>query len=121
MSFKVFLVLPLLVLATSKVTGKVILALALVTTNVALEWVLVTMATHVDGVEDVVREVDVTVLAVVKHVRVLKWGGQAWGWRAGLAVGYTGSADVPTVIAAWSTSGAAVTVCRSPGLWGDWR
>ena len=120
MSFKVFLV-PLLVLATSKVAGKVILAFALVATDVALEWVLVTMATHMDGVEDVVREVDVTVLAVMKHMRVLKWGGQAWGRCAGLAVGNTGSADVPTVIAARSVSRTAVTVRWSPGLWEDRR
>lgn len=52
-------------LPASKVAGKVVLALALVAADVALEWVLVSVAPHVDGVEDVVREVDVTVLAMM--------------------------------------------------------
>lgn len=75
-------------LPAGKVAGKVVLALALVAADVALEWVLVTMAAHVDGVEDVVREVDITVLAVVQHMGVLKWGRQARGRCTGLAVGY---------------------------------
>lgn len=52
-------------LPSGKVAGKVILALALVATDVALERVLVAVASHVDGVKDVVGKVDVTVLAVV--------------------------------------------------------
>lgn len=108
-------------LTAGKVTGKVILALALVAADVALEWVLVAMAAHVDGVKDVVGEVDVTVLAVMQHVGVLERGGQAWGRRTGLAVGDTRGTGAPTVLAAGSPSGAAIAVWRSPGLWGDWR
>ncbi len=107
-------------LPAGKVAGKVILALALIAADVALEWVFVAMAAHVDGVEDVVGEVDVTVLAVVQHVGVLEWGGQAWGRRTGLAVGDTRGTGAPTVLAAGSPSRAAVAVGRSPGLWGDW-
>lgn len=64
-SFNVFHSHPLLVLPACKVAGKVVLALTLVATDVALEWVLIAMAAHVDGVEDIVGEVDVTVLAVM--------------------------------------------------------
>lgn len=107
-------------LPAGKVAGKVVLALALVAADVALEWVLVTMAAHVDGVEDVVGEVDVTVLAVMQHVGVLDWGRQAWGWCTGLAVGDTRGTGTPAVLAARSPSRAAVAVWRSSGLWGDW-
>lgn len=107
-------------LPACKVAGKVVLALALVATDVALEWVLVAMAAHVNGVKDVVREVDITVLAVMQHVGVLKWGGQAGSWRTGLAVGDTRGAGAPTVLAARSHSRTAITVGRSPGFWGDW-
>lgn len=103
-----------------KVTRKVILALALVATDIALEWVLVAMASHVDGVQDVVWEVDVTVLAVMKHVRIVKWGGQPWGGRAGLAVGDARSAGAPAVLTARPAAWAAVTLRWSPGLWGYW-
>lgn len=106
-------------LPPGKVAGKVILALALVPTNVALEGVLIPMTPHVDGVEDVVREVDVTVLAVMKHVGVLQWGRQAWGRCAGLAVGDTRGTSVHAMLTAGSLSRTAVTVRRSPWLWGD--
>lgn len=106
-------------LPPGKVAGEVILAFALVATDVALEGVLVPMATHVDGVEDVVREVDVTVLAVMQHVGILERGGQAWGRGAGLAVGDAGGTGAPTVLATRSHSRAAVAVGRGPGLGGD--
>lgn len=108
-----------LVLPPSKVTSKVILALALVATDVALEWVLVAVAAHVDGVEDVVGEVDVTVLAVMENVGVLNGGRLAWGRRAGLAVGYAWSAGTSAVLAARSPRGTAAAVRRGPGLGGD--
>lgn len=107
-------------LPASKVAGKVVLAFALMAADVALEWVLVAMAAHVDGVEDVVGEVDVTVLAVMQHVGVLEWGRQARGWCTGLAVGDTRGTGAPTVLAAGSPSRAAVAVWRSSGLWGNW-
>lgn len=101
-----------------KVTRKVILALALVATDIALEWVLVAVATHVDGVQDVVGEVDVTVLAVMKHVGVVKRGGQSRGGRAGLAVGDARGAGAPAVFTARPAARAAVALRRRPGLWG---
>lgn len=52
-------------LPPGKVAGKVVLVLALAATDVALKRVLIAMAAHVNGIEDVVREVDVTVLAVM--------------------------------------------------------
>lgn len=111
----------LLVLPASKVASKIVLALALVTTDVALEWVLVAVAAHVDGVEDVVREVDVTVLAVMQHVGVLQRGREAWGWCTRLAVGDARSAGAPAVLTALTpTSRATVTMWRSSGLRGDW-
>lgn len=119
-SFKVLLSHPSLVLPAGEVAGKVVLALALVAADVALEWVLVAMAAHVDGVEDVVGEVDVTVLAVMQHVVVLERDGQAWGRCTGLAVGDTGGTGAPTVLAAGSPSRAATAVGRSPGLRADW-
>lgn len=107
-------------LAAGKVAGKVVLALALVTADVALEWVLVAMAAHVNGVEDVVGEEDVTVLAVMQHVGVLEWDRQAWGRCTGLAVRDTRGTGAPTVLAAGSPSWAAIAVGRRPGLRGDW-
>ncbi len=119
-SVKDFLVVRSLVLPAGEVAGKVILALALMAADVALEWVLVTVAAHVDGVKDVVREVDVTVLAVMQHVGVLEGSGQAWSRRTGLTVGNTRGTSAPAVLAAGSPSRAAVAVGRSPGLWGEW-
>lgn len=118
-SFKISSIHPLLVLPAGKVASKVILALALVAADVALEWVLIAMAAHVNGVKDVVGEVDVTVLAVMQQVVVLERGGQAWGWRAGLAVGDTRGTGAPTVLAAGPPSRAAIAVGRSTGLWSD--
>lgn len=118
-SFKISSIHPLLVLPTGKVASKVILALALVAADVALEWVLIAMAAHVNGVKDVVGEVDVTVLAVMQQVVVLERSGQAWGWRAGLAVGDTRRTGVPTVLAAGPPFRAAIAVRRSTGLWSD--
>lgn len=106
-------------LPPSEVAGKVILAFALVAADVALEWVLVAVAPHVDGVEDVVGEVDVTVLAVMQHVGVLNGGGLARGRGAGLAVGYARGAGAPAVLAARSARGTAVTVWRGAGLQRD--
>lgn len=63
--------LSLFVLASCKVTSKVITVPASVSTNVTLKRVLITMATHVDGVEDVVGKIYMTVGAVVKHLGIL--------------------------------------------------
>lgn len=63
---------PSLVLPAGEMASKVVLALALVAADVALERVFVAMAAHVNGVKDVVGEVDVTVLAVMQSVGVLE-------------------------------------------------
>jgi len=107
------------VLPAGKVAGEVVLALALVAADVALEWVLVAVAAHVDGVEDVVGEVDVTVLAVVRRVGVLERDGQARRRCTGLAVEDARGAGAPAVLAAGFPAGAAVAVGRSAGLGGD--
>lgn len=106
-------------LPTSKVAGKVVLALALVAADVALERVLVTMAAHVDGVQDVVREINVTVLAVMQDVGVLERCRQAIGWCAGLAVGDTGSVCASAVIAAGPPSRTTTAVGRRARFWSD--
>lgn len=103
----------LFVLASCKVTGKVIAVSASVSAYVTLKRVLVTMATHVDGVEDVVGEIYVTVGAMVEHLGVLYWCGRPW-----LAVGTAGSAGS---LAAGSHPWATATVRRRSGLGGDGR
>lgn len=110
---------PSLVLPAGEVAGKVVLALALVATDVALERVFVAMAAHVNGVKDVVGEVDVTVLAVMQSVGVLELRRQTWGWCAGSAIGDTRGAGAPTVLAAGSPSRATIAVRRCTGFWGD--
>lgn len=103
----------LFVLASRKVTGKIIAVSAPVSAYVTLERVLITMAAHVDGVEDVVREINVTVGAVVEHLGVLYRGGCPW-----LAVGTARSAGSLT---AGSNSWATAAVCSRSGLGGDGR
>lgn len=103
----------LFVLASRKVTGKIIAVSAPVSAYVTLERVLITMAAHVDGVKDVVREIYVTVGAVVEHLGVLYLG-----WRPWLAVGTTGSAGS---FAAGSNSRATAAVRSWSGLGGDGR
>lgn len=110
-----------LVLAAGKVARKVVLALALVAADVALERVFVAVAAHVDGVEDVVREVDVTVLAVVQSVRLLQWRRQARRRRAGPTVGDARGAGVPTVLTARPGAGAATAVRRRARFGRDGR
>ena len=60
-------------LSLSKMASKVILITALTATDVALERILIAVAAHVDGVEDVVCKVGLAVLAAVKQLRVLWW------------------------------------------------
>lgn len=118
MLLKDFSVLGSLVLPTGKVAGKVVLALALVTADVALEGVLVAMAAHVNGVQDVVWEMNVTVLAVMQDMGVLERCRQAIGRCAGLAVGDTGSICAPAVIAAGS-SRTATALGRRTRFWSN--
>lgn len=43
--------------------GKVIFVFAHLTTDVALEWVFVAMTSHVNGVQDIIPKVNLTMLA----------------------------------------------------------
>lgn len=109
----------LLMLPPSEVAGKIILVLALVAADVALERVLVAVTAHVDGAEDVIGEVDVTVQAVEQNLGVVVRDRQSWGWGAGLAVGDTGSTGATAVLAAGSSPGTVATMGRGPRLRGD--
>lgn len=58
------------VFSTDDVRGELVAIFAAVAADVALEWVSVTMATHVDGVHDVVQEQDAAVFAL-EHPQLL--------------------------------------------------
>lgn len=64
-------------LPSCKMTGKVVLVFTFTPTYVTLKRILIAMTSHVNRVEDVVREVHVTVLAVVEQLRVLDWQGRS--------------------------------------------
>ena len=110
-------------LPPGKVACKVVLVDAAVATDVALEGVLVAVAAHVYGVEDVVGEGYVTVLAVVLRAELLGRGGQARGRGAGLAVADAGGAGAAAALAAWPRHGT--TLARrergEPGVRGRGR
>ena len=95
-------------LAPGKVAGKVVAIPAAVAADVALEWVLIAVAAHVDGKEDVVREVDVAVRAVLQHLRVLLQGRGTW--LTSDAAGRAGS------LAAGTHAGAAAAVGGRSGI-----
>lgn len=61
----------LFVLSSSKVAGEVVPVSAPVATDVTLEGIFIAMATHVNGVKDVIGEVDVAVRAVVEQLRLV--------------------------------------------------
>lgn len=96
----------LVMLPSCKMTGEVVLVFTFAPTDVALERVLIPMTSHVNGVEDVVGKVHVTVLAVVQELRVL--GRQGRGGRARLAISYARGARVGTGLAAWTCHGTVV-------------
>lgn len=52
-----------LMLSTCKMTRKVVFVLAHLSTDVALERVLVTVTAHVNGVQDIISKVNLTMLA----------------------------------------------------------
>lgn len=103
----------LFMLASCKVTGKVIAVPASESTYVTLKRVLVTMASHVDGIEYVVWEIYMAVGAVVECLGILYWGG-----CSRLTVGTTGSAGSLTT---GSNPWATAAVRSRSGLWGDGR
>lgn len=57
-------------LSTGEMACKVILVKARMTTNVALEWMFVTMATHVNGVENIIQELNFAMLAFIEELLV---------------------------------------------------
>lgn len=57
----------LFMLATGKMARKVIPVKAHVTANVALEWMFVTVAAHVNGVENIISELNFTMLALIQE------------------------------------------------------
>lgn len=50
-------------LSTGKMACKIVPVYAHVTTDVALEWMFVAVAAHVNGVEDIIQKVNMTMLA----------------------------------------------------------
>lgn len=97
-------------LTSRKVTGKVILVLTMESTYVALKGVVISMASHMDSVENVVCKICVTVLAEVEKLSALHW--QAYGWTARLAVSKDGGAGVATWLAAAPYQWATVPLTR---------
>lgn len=93
-------------LPSCKVTGEVVLVFTFASADVALERVLIPVTAHVNGVEDVVGKVHVTVLAVVQELRVL--GRQGRSGRARLAVSYARGARVGAGLAAGTCHGTVV-------------
>lgn len=93
-------------LPSCEMTGKIILVFTLASTYVTLKRIFIPMASHVDGVKDVVGKVHVTVLAVVQELRVLDRQGRSRG--AWLAVSYAGRTRVGTGFAARPRHGAVV-------------
>lgn len=55
----------LFMLPTGKMACKIIFVDARVTTDVALEWMFVVMAAHVNGVEDIIQKLNITIVALV--------------------------------------------------------
>lgn len=54
-----------LMLSTCKMAGKVIFVFAHLATDIALEWVFIAVTSHVNGVQDVITKVNLTMLASV--------------------------------------------------------
>lgn len=110
----------LTMLSSCKMASKVILIFTLAPAYVALKGIFKSMTPHVNSIKDIVREVHVTVLAVMQKLRVLNRQGGSWStW---LAVAYAGSAGVGTAITARPCHRAVVPliVC-GPGVWAGWR
>lgn len=72
-------------LSAGKMARKVISVYAQVTTDVALEWMVVAMAAHVNSVEDVIQKLNVTVLAFMQELLVRCGQGRCRGARLAVA------------------------------------
>lgn len=95
----------LFVLSPGKVAGKVVPVSAPVPTDVTLERIFIAMATHVNGVENIIWEVDVAVRTVVEQLRLV-----ARVWCSGLAVSATVARRARSVT-------ALPPVGRVPNVW----
>lgn len=93
-------------LAAGKMAGKIIFVCALVTADVALEWMFVAVAAHVNGVENIVRKVNITMLAFMQDLLVRY--GQGGGGCARLAVVDTCSQTIHAVLKAKAGSRATI-------------
>lgn len=107
------------VLASGKVTSKVVLVFALAATYVALERVFKPVATHVYRVKYIVCKVHVTVLAVMKKLRILNRKSRSG--CTGLTVADAGGAGSPATVATWPGHGATVPVIvGAAAFWAGW-
>lgn len=68
------------------------------TTDVALEWMFIAMAAHVNSVEDIVRKVNITMLAFMQKLLVRHSQGRVG--RARLAVANARGKNVQVVLKA---------------------
>lgn len=94
-------------LSTGKMASKVVSVYAHVTTDVALEWMFIAMAAHVNGVEDIIHKLNITVLAFMEEMLVRC--GEGSGRCARLAVANTRSqcAVLKTQAGNWTATSAA--------------
>ncbi len=82
------------VFSADDVRGELVAIFAAVAADVALEWVSVTVAAHVDGVHDVVHEQDAAVFAL-EHPQLLAFAAEDADDVPG---GDTGGFDRPTFL-----------------------
>lgn len=97
-------------LATGKMTSKFIFVYAHMTADVALEWMFIAMAAHMNSVQDIVRKVHLAVLAFVEEMHVLR--SPSRGWCARLAVADTRSESVQAALKVQARNRAARVVAR---------
>lgn len=95
-------------LATGKMAGKIVFVCAFMPTAVALEWMFIAVAAHVNSVEDIVRKVNITMLAFI-HDLLVRYS-QGRGGCARLAVANTRSQSVHVVLKAKAQSRTTVLV-----------
>lgn len=96
-------------LSTGEMTRKIVFIYAHVTTDVALEGMVETMAAHVDGIEYIIRKVNITVLTFLQELLVHYSRGR--GGCARLAVADAPGERVRVVLQAegWNWTAACVS------------
>lgn len=85
-------------LSTGKMARKVVFVYARMATDVALEWVFIAMAAHVNSVEDIIQKVNIAMQAFMQGLLVRR--GQGRGRCARLAVANARSESVHAVLKA---------------------